>query len=286
MTKPYDILFAALLCLFPAFSSATAADDPCLSLTTAERQRANDILGAQYCYDCCDLTLAECLQQTPRCRLAVRLEHFICRLVESGRSCREIDKALRDRGLSMMDTPVRNGYDTETAARVGKAGSPVKVVLYICARCPFCSKLFPPLYRAVTNGVLSSKVALFVKIFPIKGHPYSVEGGLAAMAAWHQGRMAELLLRAYENFEDFKPEQLPVWAREIGLNMADYERAVKAPETRERLVEIKREGYAARVQATPTLFINNRRYQGLMDHETLVDVMLEVYERVRGDTYE
>jgi len=252
----------------------------------AEKQRANDMLATQNCYDCCDLILAECLAQEPRCRLAKRLENFICRLVKKGLTCREIEKALFDRGLSMTENPIRDAFDLATAARVGEAGSPVKVVLYICTRCPFCSKLFPPLYEAVAKGELRDKVELLVKIFPIKGHPYSVEGGLAAIAAWEQGLMAEFLLYAYENFRDFNQENLPIWAERIGLNMGEYDRAFKAAATRETLVAVKREGYAKKVRATPTLFINNRRYQGLMDYETLVDVMLEEYERIHGDTYE
>ena len=286
MTKPKEITLLTALCLFLVFSAGAAEHDPCALLTTAEKGRVNEALNLQHCYDCCDLTLAECLDQRPRCRLATRLENFVCRLVEKGFTCPEVEKALYDRGLSMIETAVRRAIDPETASRVGEAGSPVKVALYTCVRCPFCSKLFPPLYEEVVRGELKGKVELLVKIFPIKGHPYSVEAGLAAMAAREQGRMAEFFLYAYENFDDFKVENLSLWAERVGLDMEKYQQALEDTTTWDMLVAVKREGYANKVRATPVLFINGRRYQGIMDRETLIDVMLEEYDKMRGDIYE
>lgn len=286
MIEPKQTGLLTALCIFLSFSAAAATDNPCALLTQADRSQANEILNSQYCYNCCDLTIAECLKQEPRCRLATRLRDFIYRLLGTGMTSQKIERALLDRGLSMIETPVRAAIDPKTGSRVGKAGALVEAVLYTCVRCPFCSKLFPPLYDAVVEGALKGKVALLVKVFPIKGHPYSVEAGLAAVAAWKQGKMSEFFLDAYKHFDGFTPKHLPSWAEKIGLDMAEYRQAVGDATTRDILVAVKREGYRNKVHATPTLFINGRKYQGPMDDQTLIDVMEEEYDRMRGDMYE
>ncbi len=286
MIPPKQVALLSALCLFLSFTPEPAAQDPCALLTDAETKRVNAVLSAEHCYDCCDRTIAECLKQRPRCRLATRLKRFVCRLVRRAMTCQQIERALLDRGLSMMETASRAAIDPGTGSRVGEPEAPVKAALYICVRCPFCSSLFPQLHDTVVKGKLKGKAQLLVKAFPIKGHPYSVEGGLAAIAAWKQGKMAAFFLEAYRHFDSFEVEHLPLWAEGAGLDMEAYRRAIGKAATRDLLVAVKREGYANRVDATPTLFVNGRKYQGPMDLETLVDVMSEEYDRMRGDVYE
>ena len=282
----FVIALCLSLVLLPAIPAFAQDDDPCSRLSPDRRKQVDEILGSRHCYDCCDRTIAACLGLEPRCRLALRLERFVCRLVDKGKTTSEIEKALNDRALSMMEAAAATKIDLENATRIGDATAPVKVTIYLCVRCPFCSKLFPLLHNEVVGGALKGKVELVVKLFPIKGHAGSVEAALAAMAARDQGKMDRFLLHAYKGFDAFDLEILPSWAQEVELEMDAYRKAVEAPATRESLVASKKEGIANKVKATPTLFIDGRLYQGLMDHETLVDVMLEEFERKTGEIYE
>jgi protein-disulfide isomerase len=182
----------------------------------------------------------------------------------------------------MMPTPSPAKIDLSKAEIAGDPKAPVTVTMYLCARCPFCAKLTPWLYKEVTEGKLKGKVRLALRLYPIKGHEGSVESGLAAMAAYKQQKAFAFLLHAYSHFDRFSIEGLPQWAEAVGMDMDAYKAAVEDPATREELIASKKEGIANKVKATPTLFINGRMYRGDMDQEMLIDVFQEEFERVTG----
>ena len=74
-------LFTALL-LLPAAAMAKAPT--CDALEGDKKQLADQILASSYAYDCCDDTLAACLQAKPPCKLVVRLAEAVCGRVEHG----------------------------------------------------------------------------------------------------------------------------------------------------------------------------------------------------------
>ncbi|MDP8255091.1 MAG: thioredoxin domain-containing protein [Candidatus Alcyoniella australis] len=274
------------ICLLCALCASAAAADYCAELTAEQRGLVDQILTTQHLYDCCDMTIAQCLEQSPRCELAVRIEQFVCRLAAEDDDQRQIEAALNKRALSMSPTLKPAQFDLSSAALAGDPQSPVKLTIYLCLRCPYCSRTLPWLYREVSVGGLHGKVELRLKNFPLKGHAGSVEGGLAAMAALEQGKMYEYYLYAYEHYSEFSVEKLPQWAAAVGLDIERFARDFADPALRERLAQSKREGYANSVNATPTLFINGRRYQGFLDRESLIDVLLEEYNRVTGKIYQ
>lgn len=59
-----------------------------------------------------------------------------------------------------------------------------------------------------------------------------------------------------------------------------FSQLLRDSSVRRELVASKKEGVRNRVNATPTLFINGRKYSGDLDYEMLVDVLEEEAERV------
>jgi protein-disulfide isomerase len=151
-------------------------------------------------------------------------------------------------------------------------------VAYLCVRCPFCAKLVPGLHREVTTGRLAKKVALHVRLFPIKSHPGSLEANLAVSVAANLGKFWELLLHAYAQFDRYQAEALPAWAEAVGLDRSAFGQALADPRQRVPLVASKKEGLRNGVTATPALYLNGRKYLGELDLETLVDILEEEAE--------
>lgn len=274
--RSHDIAALLLVLLLP--TGAAAQTPTCDALQGDARAVAVSVLAAQHPYDCCDDTIARCLDATPRCPLAARLADAVCRLAGAGKDAPTIARALERRALTMMRPGRVHPIDTSSAPRVGPAGAPVELAVYLCLRCPYCSKLLPALHREVTAGRLAGKVALTVRLFPIKGHLGSTEANLAAQAANAQGRFWDYLLYAYGHFGEFTPDGLPAWATAVGLDRAAYDAALADPRTRAALVASKKEGLANGVEGTPTLFINGRLVVADMDLETLVDLCEEELE--------
>lgn len=265
------------------FASAPAlADWPetCKELSASNLERAQGVMKQVYPHDCCDDTLFACMQAASPARLVWRLASAVCSRVALGEEDKAIVREMEKRSASMTGTKAT----IETAGLVwaGDAAAPVQVVVYACARCPFCSKSVPELYEAVTKGALKGKARLAYKAFPVKGHEYSKEGGLAFEAARAMGSLWPYLLHAYGAFDRFSLPQLSVWAKEVGLDVGRFESLMQAAETREALVESKREGMRNQVESTPTYFINGRLYKADLKTWALVGAIQEEYDRITG----
>jgi protein-disulfide isomerase len=99
------------------------------------------------------------------------------------------------------------------------------------------------------------------------------------VAAEQQRKFWPFLLKLYSEYDSFSVDRLEEWAAAAGLDRAAFVKAMKDPATRKRLVLSKKEGLRNGVDATPTLFINGRRYYGDLDHDSLLDVLDEAADR-------
>lgn len=273
---------ALLLGLF-ATGSAFAAE-PCAGLSPEKRALAERIMGAVYPHDCCDATLASCLKTSPS-RLVARLQAEVCRRVAEKESQEEIARALEKRGASMVSLGAPAQMDLSRVAWAGEASptsKAVQVVVYSCARCPFCSKSVPALYEAVTSGPLKGKARLAVRLYPVRSHPMSAEGALALEAARGLGVFWPYVLKFYGAYDDFALERLPTWAQEVGMDPGVFSARSAAPETRKALVAQKKEGLRLGVKATPTYFISGRPYSADLATPFLIDAIEEEHERLNG----
>ena len=247
----------------------------CDSLSGGKRDVAQAVLNSQHPYDCCDATIAACLAKPKPCRLAQRLANMVCREAKAGKSRAEIERSLTRRASSMMPSGKKYTIDLSVTTPAGSSGAKVTLVAYVCARCPFCARLVPQLYRSVASGKLKDKVRLYVRPFPIRSHKYSTEGGMAMMAAQKLGKFWEMLLFMYSHFDQFDPAQLPDYAAAQGMDRERFRQLLSDKSLRQLLVESKKEGVRNKVDATPTLFINGRKYTGNLDIDTVVDVLEE-----------
>jgi protein-disulfide isomerase len=254
----------------------------CDRLSGDKSRLAQELLQSQHPYDCCDQSLARCLTKSPPCPLARRLADNLCRRVEAGQEKSAILHALSRRALSMLPGGPKAKLVLENAPMAGDETSPVQLVEFACGRCPFCGQITPKLYQAVSVGPLKGKVRLYLKVFPVRSHEYSKEAGLAFLAAHRLKQFWPFALYAYAHFQDFAPERLGDWAKELGLDPATFSQWQQDTAVREQLVANKKEGILNKVEVTPTFFINGRKYQGDLDWEELLDVLQEEFDRMNS----
>lgn len=268
----------AILSLLP---SLTRASGPCDGLTGPQKAVAEQVFSLQHPYDECDGTFAECLKAKTVAPLVRRLADWICRKAAAGQDAAAITRSLERRAMGMMRPGKTHAIDLSSAPVAGCTQAKVVVTAYLCARCPYCAKLVPALHREVTTGRLAGRVALSFRLFPIKSHEHSTEANLAVAAATSLGKGWEYLLRAYRGFDSFAIPVLTDWAADVGLDRDAFQKAAASSEIREALVSSKREGLRNGVEATPTFFINGRRWQGDLELETLLDAIEEEVEALR-----
>jgi protein-disulfide isomerase len=277
------LLWTMLAYLFAlGFTSEGFAQTPtCDGLQVDKKAVADAVLLTQHPYECCDDTIQACLQQRPVCKLARRLANDVCRRAGAGQSQADIERTLAQRATSMTLTH-KAPIDTSQFEPVGAASAKVHVVAYVCARCPFCSRLVPQLQQAVGQGALKDKARLHMRLFPIRNHSGSTEGGLALVAAQRLGKFWPFVLHLYRNFDNYDPAKLPDCAERKGMNRDEFIRLCNDAATRTLLSDSKREGVRNKVDATPTIFINGKRWSGDLDMTTLQDVIEEEDDRASG----
>lgn len=278
MTAPL-LITLALLGAAPA-PVALESIDGCQDLRPALADQLREHLAHLHPYDGCDETFAACLARQPVAPVVRRLVGDLCRQMQDGRGRAELERALAKRSQSVqgLGKPVAIALDERT--RAGDAEAPIAVTVYACARCPFCMVFVPALHREVTEGKLKGKARLYFRPFPIKEHPGANEGGLAMLAAARgTGTFWPFLLALYAGYDDFDPKVFPEWAARAGLDRAAFEQSLADPAVRQELVSSKQEGLRNKVVATPTVFIDGRRYVHDLKADVVADVVLEIAER-------
>jgi protein-disulfide isomerase len=282
----------SLMCTLPAIvllgvpRAVHAQTADCDGLPADKKTVARDLFAALHPYDGCDETFARCLAAKPPKPVVLRLASDICRQVKAGTERKRIEQNLGKRAQTMLATGPRAAIALDEATRAGAADAPVTVVVYACARCPFCKVMVPALHQAVTDGPLAGKVRLYFRPFPLKTHTESTEGGLAFMSAAKLGHFWPFTLRLYKDFDSFCPKVLPDWAEAAGLDRKSFEREYADAKTRDALVASKQEGLRNKVSATPSIFIDGHPYLYDLTTEAVIDVLEEAYEAQRSRTKE
>jgi len=271
------IIAAAVFVAIPLTGLAGVPE--CDALKGPAATEAAAVLESEYMYDCCDDTISKCLASRPECRVAAeRMARHVCRRAASGDGRQAIVRSLEKRAISVGGPMAELPGAFPPGAVAGGQGAPVTLIMYVCARCPFCSKLIPKLHQEATSGRLAGRVRLVLRPFPIKSHKNSAEANQAFAAAIELGRGWDFLLEAYRRFDSFSVEAIPAMATAAGIPSVEFEKACAADSTRASLVDAKKEGLRLGVESTPTLFMNGRLYQSELEVETVVDVVLELLD--------
>ncbi len=270
-------LWLPLSLLALSFSVAAHAS-PCDSLGPAHRAVIDQVFASEHPYDGCDDTFAVCLKADTVNPLVQRLADWMCAKAARGADVTSLKRSLERRGLTMMRPGKVHEITSEYDSVAGCTRAAVTLTVYACARCPFCSKIMPELYREATTGRLAGKVALQLKAFPIKSHKYSTESNQAFQTAIDLGRGWEFILALFAKFDGFTPDRIPGLVIESGLDKAAFADATAKESVRDHLIASKKEGLRNGVEATPTFFLNGRHFLTDLDTETIVDCVLEELE--------
>ncbi len=148
---------------------------------------------------------------------------------------------------------------------MGPQNAKVTVVEFLDPECESCRTIYPMVKHLL--GQYEGRVRLVVRYMPL--HPNSLYAAGALEAAGEQGRYWDMLEILFQNQPDWgshhapRPELIPGYARQIGLDIEAFERSLSADAHR-RLVEIDHaDGRNLGVTGTPTFFVNGRLLERL-----------------------
>ena len=100
------------------------------------------------------------------------------------------------------------------------------------------------------------------KHFPLTQiHPHAMNAAKAAAAAQKQGKFWEMHDILFKNFRKLQPDAVKGYAKEIGLDVAQFERDLASPEVNKQIQEDMKLAQASGVRGTPTIFVGGKRLQ-------------------------
>jgi protein-disulfide isomerase len=146
--------------------------------------------------------------------------------------------------------------------------------------CPYCRSLAGAFANYVPQS--GNRVAVYFKNYPLDTecnknvsnslHPGACWLAMGGVCAQQQGRFWPYHDRVFAtNFANPKREDVVKVATGAGLNTAAFESCLDTPQAREKLAAEIKEGAAAGVQATPTVFINGKKVPRMNDFTQMVD---------------
>lgn len=203
-------------------------------------------------------------------KLAQRRQEF----VDSLRSQAKIVVKLRPPAVFRVDVKI------DGAPFKGGKNAPVTIVEFTDIHCPFCKRVLPTLTQIVTR--YGDKVKLVYKDFPIDSlHPNARKGHEAARCAQDQGKFWPYHDKLFDNAPKASPEDLKAYAKEVGLDLAVFEKCFGGGKYVQAVQNDIEEGRQVGVTGTPAFFINGRLVTGAQPLESFVQVIDDELGRMK-----
>ncbi len=144
--------------------------------------------------------------------------------------------------------------------------------------CPACDAAYPMVKQLQKD--FQGKLNFVFRNFPLYPIPHknAMIAAEAAESAGAQGKYWQMHDKLYENQGEWGESNDPMsffltYAKEINLNIDQFKSDVQANKFQGRINQDIADGNKAGVDSTPTFFINNVRYMGGLDYNSLKDAV-------------
>ncbi|MCB9729516.1 MAG: thioredoxin domain-containing protein [Deltaproteobacteria bacterium] len=207
----------------------------------------------------------EALQADKPCDRALSLGTYTVTLVQKGLSKRLIARELMK---ELARTTSKMSFDLTGVAHAGDPAAEHVIVEFLDYQCPFCKQTFGPLRAAAKKY----GAVVYVKQLPLTAHhPHALAAAHAALAAQRQGRFWEMSEAMFDNQERLSDDVIKELARQVGLDMQRFETDLKDPELDAILARDEAEADAAKVDGTPSIYLDGY----LVEHDQLEEKLRE-----------
>lgn len=157
----------------------------------------------------------------------------------------------------------------------GPEGAKVTIVEFSDFLCPYCAEFAKTTLPQLKNKY-GARVKFVFRDLPIENiHPLSPQVHEMAECAYRQGKFWELHDLIFANSAHITESLLTSLAEKAGLEMTKFNACLNQGEAKLKVMEDLEAGISAGVSATPTLFVNNRKVEGVVSFEELSGIIEE-----------
>jgi protein-disulfide isomerase len=157
----------------------------------------------------------------------------------------------------------------------GPDNAPVTLVEYGDYECSYCGQAYPIIKQVQDN--LGVNLRFVFRNFPLtQVHPHAQKAAEAAEEAGAQNKFWDMHDYLYEHQQALGDKDLEKYAGIIGLNLDkfndDIRNHIHAPRIREDFLS----GIQSGVNGTPSFYINEIRYDGSWDLDSLMQILTSI----------
>ncbi|HTK60154.1 MAG TPA: thioredoxin domain-containing protein [Candidatus Baltobacteraceae bacterium] len=151
----------------------------------------------------------------------------------------------------------------------GPKDAPVTIVEFGDHACPYCKST-----QASVDFLMSAhpdKIRFVWKSAPSPLHPGSETAAEAALCAHRQGKFWEYHAKLFEDPSMTDQSSMVILADELGLDAAAFGDCLSTGATHPLVERTVTEARALGVTGIPTIFINDKRYEGALTNDELLE---------------
>jgi len=163
-------------------------------------------------------------------------------------------------------TPIAGGYPQ------GPENAPIQLVEFSDFECPHCAQAYMILRDLLPR--YQNQIRFTHHHFPLssdcnetmpdKGHEHACHAAIAGDCAAQAGKFSPYANLLFANQGNLDDKALIEYAKQVGLDVAAFEKCLSSPEAAEHVAEDVKIGAKVGIRSTPTFFINNRKLEGNM----------------------
>ena len=162
---------------------------------------------------------------------------------------------------------------TERDHTCGSATAPVTLLEYGNFECIHCGRAYPVLKQL--RKLLGDNLRIVFRHFPtVQTHPHSLRAAEASEAAGAQERFWQMHDELFTHQTALEDRDLSRYAKRIGLNLERFTSDMTRNSfLREIEAEYQRSLFDEHITGTPTIYLNDIRYTGGTDLESLLQAI-------------
>jgi protein-disulfide isomerase len=181
----------------------------------------------------------------------------------------------------VIDTVLRQPFNIRQDHFWGPPDAPLEVIVYSDFQCEHCGDFYTSI--KLLRRHFGNELKFVFRHYPFPSiYPLSLDAALASESAALHGMFWEMHDRIFENQRYLVRSSFERFAREIGLNDNSIINIIGYKKLLQRVLDDFKTGLKNGATGTPTLFINGRLYNGLLDIESLREIFQYSLDMKKG----
>ena len=258
----------------PVVPVSTTSEVYALSTLSAEERASYQNLLETLPSPCGDPETLQASVEVKRCGRAVFLSRVAFRVYRD----KQIDAARLTELMQLWVAKMLQHGETKASIDVSKApmkglaSAQVEIIEFADFQCPHCAYVHGELKKLWPR--LETTTKFYFKNFPLSQHANAEPAARAALAAQQQNKFWEYFDLLFTRQEKIAPDRFVDWAKDLDLDADQFAADYSSVALSKRVASDRQDGLSAGVDQTPSIFINQRRYYGPIEADSIWDAVL------------